>query len=142
VVPSVWPLFVDAKPPVCNNSFSFRLALFVLDFVVDRSLVDPTVLILLIEQFDENGSNGSFVVGVEASAKTSKIEDQTLGIRVTDDPFFWLSSSIESILSLPWPPFCQSKDLVFRDDNNVVSSIAASTAFAKGVLFDNIVEHR
>ena len=88
-----------AQPPVFKSSFSFRLALLVLRFVGVRpagALTEPTVavvVLLLIEEFDEGQllSNEPPVTAA-ASANTSRIDDQTLGI---GDSFFGFSDEIE-----------------------------------------------
>lgn len=91
----VWVAAPIAQPPIFKSSLSFRLALLVLDFVDARpagAQTEPTILVLLlIEEFDEGQLSNEPPV-VAASAKTSRIDDQTLGI---GDSFFGFSDESE-----------------------------------------------
>ena len=123
-----------ATPPVCEISFSFRLALFVLLFVGGiPALLEPPLAIEESHDDDDEMLLLKVPLLVVAIAKISKIEDHILGI---GDIFFGLfeGDSDESSFLSPssatpsmLPP-CQRIDLVFRLDNNVTRSIAASIA--------------
>jgi len=82
-VPVAWLATPITPPPPCDNSFSFRLALFVLFFVENRpaSALSEAAELVAIDEFAEELHLRVPLV-VPTIDITSKMEDQIFGIGV------------------------------------------------------------